>query len=349
MIQDTHEAAWRWQASACETLAAPFSAEVLRACMDVADARAALEPILAPYPSDTLASAIRDALPLRILGGLHFIALAARDDALASAYAALDATAMRSALPGAIRGQSELLAGFMTSAPQTNEVRRALCLVGGFLEVATRFGLPLRCLELGASAGLNSNWDRYAYDFGAGRMWGPGGAGLTLSGEWMGEPPPIGAQLSVAERRACDLSPIDVGDAMGALRLQAYIWPDQADRLERVRAATAIARAHPVTVETSDAAQWTQAVGAPRNGVATVVFHSVFLQYPPESVRAALIDAITRHGEAATAAAPFAWLRMEPKADAPIHMEVRLTTWPGGRDAQLADVHPHGSSVRWLG
>ena len=49
---------------------------------------------------------------------------------------------------------------------QTNEVGRSAVLVGGYAVVAERTALPLRVLELGASAGLNLRWDAYAYDTG---------------------------------------------------------------------------------------------------------------------------------------------------------------------------------------
>lgn len=349
MIPDALQTAWRWQATACETMGAPFSAAVLRACVDAPAPSAALAPILGPYAVDSPASAIRDALPLRILGALHYLVLTGRDRDLARVYAALDASTLDPVLADAIGAHSEVLAAFMRSPPQTNEVSRSFCLVGGFLSVAQRFGLPLRCLELGASAGLNSNWDRFAYVFGGDRSWGAPDASLTLSGDWTGPAPPIPQTLTVMERRACDLSPIDVGAADGAARLQAYVWADQAQRLERVRTAIEIARAHPVTVETANAARWIETVGAPRPGAATVVFHSIFLQYPPEEDRNAIVAAVLRHGQAASDAAPFAWLRMEPKGDTSPEIEVRLTTWPGGEDRRLAEVHPHGAAVRWLG
>ena len=55
----------------------------------------------------------------------------------------------------------------MLSPPQTNEVLRSAALLGGFLTVAEETGLPLRCLELGSSAGLNQSWDAYGYRLGA--------------------------------------------------------------------------------------------------------------------------------------------------------------------------------------
>ena len=55
---------------------------------------------------------------------------------------------------------------YMDHEPQTNEVRRSACLIGGFLTIARESGLPLRCFEVGASAGLNQLWDRFHYRLG---------------------------------------------------------------------------------------------------------------------------------------------------------------------------------------
>ena len=51
-------------------------------------------------------------------------------------------------------------------------------------------------------------------------------------------------------------------------------------------------------------------------------------------------------GEAATAAAPVAWLSFEPpRAD--MRVELRCRVWPGGEDRLLAVCHPHGARVEW--
>ncbi|MFV4649321.1 DUF2332 family protein, partial [Mycobacterium tuberculosis] len=98
--------------------------------------------------------------------------------------------------------------------------------------MAHETGLPLRCLELGASAGLNMNWDRFGYRFGEGARWGDPAAAVQLSGEWEGCSPPTPAVLTVVERAGCDQNPIDVTDEDRAFRLQSYVWAGQALRMQ---------------------------------------------------------------------------------------------------------------------
>jgi hypothetical protein len=87
-----------------------------------------------------------------------------------------------------------------------------------------------------------------------------------------------------------------------------------------------------------------------RNGVATVLYHSVVWPYLTDETRAAIRRAIRPAADQARPAAPFAWLRMEPQTvDTAAAMQVRLTLWPGGEERGLTRVHPHGAKVLWLG
>ena len=268
---------------------------------------------------------------------------------LAACYASGGGSGTGAAVADALRTNPEVVSRFMASPPQTNEVRRSLCLFGGFLTVARQTGLPLRCLELGASAGLNQNWDRFHYDLGERGAWGDAASPVKLSGDWSGSVPPLDARIEVIERAACDQNPIDVRDETAALGLLAYVWPDQPERLVRARAAIDLASREGVSLEKADAAVWARAHARPKPGAATVLYHSVFWQYPPQETRDAMLEAIESAGEAASWRAPFAWLRMEPNPDDPTGpMEVRLTVWPGGDDRLLARVHSHGATVEWL-
>lgn len=341
------------QAVFCERSGAPFSAHVLRAMAADIEAGGLFADLCQPWADATPQMMFADALPLRPLAGLHALALMGTDEGWTRAYQTLHADALAALLPKVAKAGQGVLARYMTSPPQTNEVRRSLCLVGGFLSVAKETGLPLRCLELGASAGLNMNWDRFGYAFGGRATWGDHDSPLQLSGEWSGGAPPLDADVRVVSRDACDQSPIDVTDPDQALRLRSYIWAEQSDRLERLGAAITIKRATGGVPERADAADWAEAHARPERGVATVVYHSSFMPYPPKHVQARIKAALEAAGAAARAEAPFAWLSKEPDREHPLrHDEVLLRLWRGGEDdgavRRLAVVHPHGSTVEWL-
>ena len=72
-------------------------------------------------------------------------------------------------------------------------------------------------------------------------------------------------------------------------------------------------------------------LGEPRHGMATVVFHSVFMQYVDDDQRARINRAIDE--------ASAYYLRMEPDQGA---FEIRLG------EELLGTSGPHGTGVRWF-
>jgi hypothetical protein len=304
--------------------------------------------LFAPWAGLSLAALLEAAVTLRFLGALHDLALTGGDPFLAATFPpATDTDAAWAAARAAIATHKPRIEAFMVHEPQTNEVRRSACLLPGFLTIAAETGLPLSCLALGASAGLNQLWHRYGYDYGPAGRWGDATTPLQLTSEWTGAPPPLGAPLKVAASRACDRKPIRIADPAERARLCAYIWPDQAERIERFNAAADMAVAAGTTIEAADALDFVRANAAPRVGVATVVFHSIFWQYLPAELQASITETMERHGAAATKDAPLAWLRMEAEPGKPTPIELRLTIWPAGEDRRLAVVQAHGATVDW--
>jgi hypothetical protein len=339
--------ALRFQADACRAGGSPLNGTLLEMAAQDWAAGGPVRALMAPWAEDDIRAQFDAATPLRLIGALHELALSGEESALSAAYAALDAEAIWTAARPAMVGRRARLAAFMGHEPQTNEVRRSVCLVGGFLEIAAATGLPLRCFEIGASAGLNTSWDRYRYALG-GAAWGDPASPLALDTDWQGPPPRTGADVSVIERAACDRRPTDLNNPDQQRRLLAYIWADQTERLARIRTAIAMTLAYGVAVEAADAVAWVGERVAPQAGAASVLFHSVFWQYMPADSQAALRRTIEAIGAGATAAAPFAWLRMEPSPETMMTMQVRLTLWPHGEERLLAETHPHGAFVRWV-
>lgn len=341
--------ALEFQSHASRLLGSELNAQLLQRAADDWRAGGPVRDLMAPWADLDRQGQFDAASSLRLIGALHELALARDDPALSAAYDALDPEAIWAAARPAMVRHAVRLAAFMTHEPQTNEVRRSICLVGGFLEIARATGLPLRCFEIAASAGLNVSWDRYRYRMGD-AVWGDPHAKVAMDTEWTGPPPPLDAPVTVIERAACDRRPTDLTDLDQRRRLLSYIWADQTERLARIRAAIEVTLANGVTVEAADAVDWTRARVAPRAGAASVLYHSVFWQYMPPASQAALAALIAEIGATATPDAPFAWLRMEPNSESMMVMQVRLTLWPHGDDRILAtEVHPHGAWVRWAG
>lgn len=97
-------------------------------------------------------------------------------------------------------------------------------------------------------------------------------------------------------------------------RLRAYIWADQPARMAWLEGALAIAAADPPTLDSGNAADWTEAniLPAPEPGVTRVLMHSVAYTYFPVAVQARITGHMADVGRQTTAAAPLAWLRFEP-------------------------------------
>ncbi|MEM8617830.1 MAG: DUF2332 family protein, partial [Pseudomonadota bacterium] len=174
-----------------------------------------------------------------------------------------------------------------------------------------------------------------------------------VSTDWQGDPPSLDRDIRVLSRSACDLNPIDLYDENQCLRLKAYTWPDQPDRLARLESAISLAQTQRVRVEEADAADWLAQIlpHRPKSGV-SVVFHSVFIHYLPSAAHAKIRSMIEAAGALATHTAPLAWLCMEPdslfETDNPKLgvFRVRLQVWPSGETFDLAETDGHVTYLR---
>lgn len=329
----------QWQAEACRMIGSPLYAGLMEgAAMDV-EAGGTTWEILRGHEDDPEFSV----LGLRLLGAVNRLVLTGREPSLADAYEAGDVSEAWTRLLDVMGRNAAELRGSLDRPVQTNEVGRSAALLFGFLPIAAETGLPLRLLEVGASAGLNLRWDRFRYEA-DGFSWGPPGSPVELRFELGGTPPDdVPAAIEIGSRRGCDAAPIDPSTSDGQLTLLTYVWPDQRDRITRMRAALEIAAELPVSVDHEPAATWAERMLAePAPGEATVIYHSIMSQYLSDEERAALFAGIREAGERATAEAPLAWLRMEPADD---RANLELTAWPGGEDRLLARVGYHGSPV----
>jgi hypothetical protein len=279
-------------------------------------------------------------LALRLMGAVHRLVLRGDAPGLAAHYPSAGGRPGEAwpAFADVLREHRDVLRRLVEDPVQTNEPGRCAALLGGFLEVARMTGLPLRLLEVGAGAGLNLRCDRYRYELGEER-WGPAGSPVVLRSRMTGVGrPPLDAPLEVASRAGCDRRPVNPCTEAGRLTLTSYVWPDQVERLERLRAALAVAAEVHASVERTGAADWIEArLAEPPPGTTTVVFHSIVMQYLFAEERERFERAVK------AASGGVAWLRMEVAGEM---ADVRLAL--GNEDRLLARAGYHGTPIEWL-
>lgn len=338
------------QAGWCDALGSPFTAMLCRAmAVDFQDHGPVYE-LCNNWPTNPR----KDALGLRIAGALHHAVLTGDDPVLATAYPQQRPNwSMEEVWPRAVfwlKANLDHVRAFIQSPPQTNETRRSIALLPGFLELAYLFNMPMDLLELGASAGLNQNWDAFNYKTAS---WSRAGASeVTISTDWNGSPPEhLDSHLQIRSRAACDINPLDVSDPEQAVRLKCYTWADQVERLSRLDAAINLAIKKDTRVDKANAADWLSDILENRaaSGL-TVIYHSVYLIYPPREEIERTMQLIEEAGKRASEDNPLAWLCYESEAlfggnrDTP-KMQTRLQVWPGGSTQFLNTSDGHVTRV----
>jgi len=301
-----------------------------------------LHDLLGPYAAEPP----RRLLPLRLLAAVHGWVLRGDLPDLARHYPSVGGRRPPDGAWPLFREacleRAEELDRLLALPLQHNEVARAVPLACGFHLVAEESGLPLRLLEVGASAGLLLRWDRYRERPWFRALYGP--------------QPAAAVRVEIAERRGCDLHPLDPGDPEQALRLRSYVWADLPAHLRMLDDAIEICRQVPATVERASGEEWLERrLAATRPGQVTVVFHSLLEASAGAEVMARLREVVQRAGGRATSEAPLAYLRFEagPGAGPPSNarqamMRVAITCWPGEAERVLAVADVNGWYLRRL-
>ena len=231
---------------------------------------------------------------------------------------------------------------------QTNEVRRSAMLLPAFEVVAREHGrTPLALVELGASAGLNLLWDRYAFDYG-GRTWGDPASPVRVACEPRGKllPPLPREPVSVAFRLGVDLNPVDLRDPDAVLWLRALTRPSEAGRRDLLETAASLARDDPPKVVRADAVASLDAVLAEAPpGTVLCVFHSYFANQIGEPDRRRLdqtIRAFSRHRDVERISLEYAWTERRDQ------LAMESLRQGAGASRVLAACDNRGAWIEWL-
>ena len=266
----------------------------------------------------------------------------------------------------------ELRAVIGSRTTQTNEVNRSVYLAPSLaLACRDQPGRPVVLVEMGASAGLLLQVDRYRVELNGGRgrvVLGDPTSGVRCAGVDRSHGPvgDLAESLelpAVAGRCGIDRHPVDLADADAVRWLEACLWPDVPGRVERFRSAVSLLAGTRSPVVRGDMVDDLSPLLADAGRAATsdahlVVFSSWAMTYLDRGRRPEVADALA---VAAREGRPVTWLTAEPPhctpgIDPPAERpaDVGQTTvlatrsWRQGSEQLprvLGTAHPHGEWV----
>ncbi|MGW5263084.1 DUF2332 domain-containing protein [Microbispora sp. NPDC004025] len=228
---------------------------------------------------------------------------------------------------------------------QTNEAGRCASL----LPVLAALPRPLALVEVGASAGLCLYPDRYRYRYDDGPEIGPADSPVLLTCRTNGKVSVPERLPDVVWRAGLDLDPVDVRDDEAVRWLECLVWPEQEDRLARLRGAVRMARRDPPRLVRGDAeAVLPGLVAAAPAGATVVVFHSAVMPYLDAAARDRFVALVRT--------LPVRWISNEgsprlPELAAKLTAGLpdrRLAFLPALDGEPLAMAGPHGEWLDWL-
>lgn len=245
--------------------------------------------------------------------------------------------------------QEELGALLPGAVLQTNEVTRCANLLPAFEIVSRRAGRqPLALIEVGTSAGLNLNWDRYRYCYGdilVGDQHSPVLISCSLKGSHQ---PPLPEMMPlIAERLGIDRAPIDPSRPLEVDWLLACIWPEEIHRYQLLTAALEVAQQHPPKMLPGDACELLpDVIASLPSDVALCLWHSYALSQGPKVVYERVVMELMEASQ--TREIYHLSLEFDP-ARAPLP-RLELFTYRAGKLASydwLATCEVHGDEMEW--
>ena len=312
--------------------------------------------------------------PVLMFAATHALIMRHPDQAIARWYPSIDGPLARSPdeaglFPAfksfCLAHAAELHQLFRERRTQTNEVGRSAFLLPIFSAIGHRTGQPLYLLEVGASAGLNLLFDRYACHYSSGEVLGDRDSTVQIQCELRGTiAPPLDRPMPViAGRIGLDIAPIHAGDPVESQWLRACVFADNTERAGRLAAALALARASPPELVTGDALEKLPGLiaAAPRDA-RLCIFHTWVITYLPRERRTAFAELLRQASHQRT----LTWVAGEnaqaiPGLDTrnmPVDLNdssasptvLTVTDWASGVPAMsvVGRSHPHGAWLEWL-
>ena len=294
-------------------------------------------------------------VPNAFLAAIHFLILKNRQASLANYYPSLTGQ-QTEAIPFALfktfiqEHQQQITALLQQRIVQTNVLTRCNYLLPAFSSILSLTNGPATIIDIGASAGLNLNFDCYEYYYNGEKRFG--NSPVKLHCQTKGEKIPAIKPFNNPIRKiGIDQHPIDLTNADDLTWLQALIWPDQTERFSMLKEALQIPELSQIELtRSSTIADFKNLIEAVDPGDTLIVYAThVLYQFTDELLHAFynLLDAIGQTRDfyflsaEATDAVRLKW--------GIANTAVVLTTYKNKykQEELIAETNGHGNWLKW--
>lgn len=247
--------------------------------------------------------------------------------------------------------QSAIIELLQTRIVQTNALNRCAYLMP-IISSLFEGGTTINLIDIGTSAGLNLNFDLYAYTYNHQSQIGNSTVEVTSEIK-AGKLPNINLQIKINQKTGIDQNPLDIRSPENALWLKALIWTDQQARFRRMENAIELAQNSKIVLKKGNSiADFASLIRATTNEQPLVVYHThVLYQFTFEERTAFwdMLDAIGKDKDFYYIAAENARVLGHNYQQKGVLVE--LITYQNGQKSNrlVAMTNGHANWIKWLG
>ncbi|MEL6717219.1 MAG: DUF2332 domain-containing protein [Bacteroidota bacterium] len=182
----------------------------------------------------------RQPIPNLFLGAVHYLLLKKVDEDLAVHYPSISNKVSKK-IPYdlfkkfCLENEASIRTILSTRIVQTNAVNRTAYLMPIISSLYSTED-KLTVVDIGASSGLNLNYDRYQYNYGSDLTFGKGSV-MIKSKILQGELPDFRSIKKASRKIGIDQNTLDLRKSDNSLWLKGLIWPDLRDRFGLIESA----------------------------------------------------------------------------------------------------------------
>ena len=182
-------------------------------------------------------TAPRQPIPNLFFGAVHYLLLRNPTVKLAAYYPSISEGLVEELPFGLFKefclsNSAEIIEILKTKIVQTNALNRTAYLMP-IIYSLFEDGEKVNLIDIGASAGLNLNFDMYEYNYGNDCKFGK--SSVNIKSEIKGgELPKFSNNIKINKKIGVDQNPLNIKETDSSAWLKALIWPDLTERFKRI-------------------------------------------------------------------------------------------------------------------